>query len=236
MIETAHFKLPLLQPSQAQKHVTVNEALLLLDGLAQLRLASRSLVTPPASSDEGDCYAVPDAATDAWDSKDGKIAIWINGGWVFVTPQIGWRAWVLDESAEAVFKDGAWIDQPLSSSLNGAAAVFRTTEVLHDVVAGSAHDVGLNIPSTSMVFAVGARVTQDLTGSLSSWELGTAGAEDRFGSGMGLPAGSFSTGVLGSPLTYYTTEPLRLSPVGGQFSAGQIRIALHYLSFEVPGA
>ncbi len=36
--ETTQLKLPLLQASQAQKHVTVNAALMRLDGLAQLRL------------------------------------------------------------------------------------------------------------------------------------------------------------------------------------------------------
>ena len=38
MNETTQLKLPLLQPAQAQKHVTVNEALALLDQLALLDL------------------------------------------------------------------------------------------------------------------------------------------------------------------------------------------------------
>ena len=40
MVKTANLELPLVQAAQAQKHVTVNEALALLDAAAQLRLAS----------------------------------------------------------------------------------------------------------------------------------------------------------------------------------------------------
>ena len=62
MTETPTLKLPLLQPSQAQKHVTVNEALVLLDGVAQLSLASTTVIDPPAVV-EGACYGVPSGAT-----------------------------------------------------------------------------------------------------------------------------------------------------------------------------
>jgi hypothetical protein len=40
--------------AQAQKHVTVNEALRLLDGLVQLAVLDRHLTAPPASPADGD--------------------------------------------------------------------------------------------------------------------------------------------------------------------------------------
>mgnify|MGYP001796473623 CR=1 FL=1 len=46
MSETLNMGLPLVQPSQAQKHVTVNEALVRLDALGQMVLASRALPSP----------------------------------------------------------------------------------------------------------------------------------------------------------------------------------------------
>ena len=46
MDETANHKLPLIRASQAQKHVTHNEALLTLDAALQLSVASRSLSNP----------------------------------------------------------------------------------------------------------------------------------------------------------------------------------------------
>ena len=39
MSETSQLKLPLLQTAQAQKHVTVNEALALLDQLVQMSVS-----------------------------------------------------------------------------------------------------------------------------------------------------------------------------------------------------
>ncbi len=61
MDDTAQLGLPLLQPSQAQKHVTVNEAFARLDALTELVLASRTLATPPTLAAESTVYAVPPA-------------------------------------------------------------------------------------------------------------------------------------------------------------------------------
>ena len=49
MARTAQLSLPLVMPSQAQKHVTVNEALARLDAAAQLRVHSSRSRCPPAS-------------------------------------------------------------------------------------------------------------------------------------------------------------------------------------------
>ena len=48
--------MPYIQPSQAQKHVTHNEALSLLDVIVQLAVESAVLATPPATAVEGDRY------------------------------------------------------------------------------------------------------------------------------------------------------------------------------------
>ena len=72
MTETSHLGLPLLAPAQAQKHVTVNEALTRLDAMVQLRVISTSLATPPSSAIEGDCYGVPVGAVNDWAGRDGE--------------------------------------------------------------------------------------------------------------------------------------------------------------------
>ena len=46
---STHLLLPYLLAAQAQKHITVNEALRLLDGLVQLAVLDRHLTVPPAS-------------------------------------------------------------------------------------------------------------------------------------------------------------------------------------------
>jgi len=54
MTETNQFQLPLVQASQAQKHVTVNEALARLDAAAQLRLESIVIAVPPVTATDGE--------------------------------------------------------------------------------------------------------------------------------------------------------------------------------------
>jgi len=66
MSTSTHLLLPYVLAAQAQKHVTVNEALRLLDGLLQLAVLDRHLTTPPASPADGDRYIVASGATGAW--------------------------------------------------------------------------------------------------------------------------------------------------------------------------
>jgi hypothetical protein len=85
-----------------------------------------------------------------------------------------------------------------------------------------------------MVIGVSARVIAPISGSLSSWRLGHSGAEDRFGSGLGLAMGSWAKGMLGQPLTYWSGSSLQLKAEGGSFSAGTVRLAAHYLEISLP--
>ena len=100
--------LPLLQAAQAQKHVTHNESLMQLDLVVQLSVADRTLTSPPGDPAEGQGHIVAAAATGAWAGQEGKIALWLDGVWQFVTPLAGWRAWVMAEALEVVFDGAAW--------------------------------------------------------------------------------------------------------------------------------
>ena len=100
--------LPYLAAAQAQKHVTLNEALRLLDALVQLVFQSRALAAPPASPANGARYIVAAAPTGAWSGNAGAIAAWQDGAWAFLTPRAGWLAWIVDEAAAVVFNGIAW--------------------------------------------------------------------------------------------------------------------------------
>ncbi len=90
---TPNLALPYLAAAQAQKHVTVNEALDHLDGLVQLSVISSTLTAPPATPSEGDRYIVAAGATGAWAGWDGSVAHFSGGAWLRLTPQTGWIAW-----------------------------------------------------------------------------------------------------------------------------------------------
>lgn len=109
MSESPHLGLGYLAPSQAQKHVTVNEAFRRLDALVQLGVLDRTLTAPPASPAEGDRHIVAAGATGAWAGRSGEVAAWLDGAWVFIAPKPGWLAYVAAEGALVAFVSGAWV-------------------------------------------------------------------------------------------------------------------------------
>lgn len=106
---TTHLLLPYLLAAQAQKHVTHNEALRLLDGLVQLSVLDRDLTAPPASPTEGDRFIVASGATGDWAGWDLNVALFTDGTWLRLPPRAGWRAWVEDEGVLLVFDGADWV-------------------------------------------------------------------------------------------------------------------------------
>ena len=100
--------LPYLLPNQAQKHVTHNEALTMLDIVVQLVLRAYDETVPPVSPDEGDSYGLSPSPSGAWAGHGSEIASWQDGAWHFLAPQAGWRAWSAADSALLVFDGTAW--------------------------------------------------------------------------------------------------------------------------------
>ncbi len=107
---TPNLSLEPLVSAQAQKHVTVNEALARIDAAMQLTVLDRDLADPPQSPADGDRYLVSADATGLWSGHDGHIAAWDSAAvaWLFLTPRDGWRVWVVDESALLVLVDTVW--------------------------------------------------------------------------------------------------------------------------------
>jgi hypothetical protein len=115
--ESAKLRIPYLAAAQAQKHVTHNEAMTLLDTLVQLSVLDKDLSAPPSGPDEGDCYIVAGVqdggtATGAWEGWETRVARYIDGTWRSYLPGegagAGWLAWVLDEDAMYRFDGEAW--------------------------------------------------------------------------------------------------------------------------------
>lgn len=106
--QTPNLAMPFIMPSQAQKHITHNEAIELLDMIVQLTVESASQATPPSSPNEGQTWGVATSATGAWAGADGKLASWRGGGWLFLMPQDGWMAWCKDDAQLKVHSGGTW--------------------------------------------------------------------------------------------------------------------------------
>jgi hypothetical protein len=106
---TPNLGLPFIAQGQAQKEVTHNEALRILDTLVQLAVLDRDLSAPPASPGEGQRWIVGASPSGAWAGHASHIAAWQDGAWQFSVPKIGWLAYVIDESALLAWDGSAWV-------------------------------------------------------------------------------------------------------------------------------
>ena len=108
MTDTPNLALPFIEGGQAQKHVTHNEALRILDALVQLAVLDRTRTAPPSSPVEGQRHVVAAAATGAWAGHAGAIAAWQDGGWAYLVPKPGWHLWSIADGGLLVFDGTAW--------------------------------------------------------------------------------------------------------------------------------
>ena len=150
---TARHALPFIQPAQAQKHVTHNEALEQLDLLVQLTVEAFAASTPPSLRDDGQIWALGPAPSGEWAGQGGRLAAWVNGAWVFVTPQTGWRAalgtdlriwsgsdWNAPDLPELQNIDGLGIQTSFDAT-NRLAVASEATLLSHD---GGGHQLKIN--------------------------------------------------------------------------------------------
>lgn len=226
--------MPLLQAAQAQKHVTVNEALTLLDGLCQITLGSISRTDPPAAPVEGQAWAVPAGASGAWDGAAGHVALFSNGGWRFVAPRYGWRAVVLDSGRQAIHDGTEWREGALAVAASGASCGVEIVETEVEITPGATVYSDPVLPANSVVIGVTGRVTETITGTLATWRLGVAAGSNRYGSGLGTSSGSWVRGLTDKPQTYYDDTPLQLKSEDGMFEAGRVLLAVHALTLGLP--
>ncbi len=121
---TPHLGLPYIAAAQAQKHVTHNEALHVLDSIVQLAVLDRDLTAPPGSPAEGDRYIVGPSATGGWAGHDGEVAAYVDAAWSFYAPAAGWIAFVVDEATLYFWNGSAW------ASMQGVITALQNLALL----------------------------------------------------------------------------------------------------------
>ncbi len=154
---TPNLNLPYILPSQAMKHITHNEALQILDAATNTVIVS-TLSAPPAAPAEGALYLVGAPATGAFAGKDGRLAFFIDGAWIFLVPRTGWRAWFAADGRTRIYDGSAWTD-PLASPLVDRLGVSATPDATNRFAlsseaslfthAGHSHRMKLNKQATA---------------------------------------------------------------------------------------
>lgn len=177
MTTTSHIGITLVEQAQAQKEVTVNEALVRIDALLNSGAKSRTTTTPPGSPASGDLYIVAASATGDWAGQDGKIT-YFDQIWRFIVPNEGMLLWVNDEDTSYVYNGSSWILQDgyivRSRVVTASGSVSITTVdylVIINKTSGAATAVSLpSSPAIGRIFIIkdgkGDATTQYIRGSI----------------------------------------------------------------------
>ncbi len=210
---SALLSLPYILPSQAQKHVTHNEALRQLDLVVQLSVTERVRTSPPDTPLEGDRYIVGEGANGDWAGHDRNLAFYdSDAGWLFTTPKPGWCAYILAEEVMVAWNGSDWhsiepdfdnLDglgvNTSSDAANRLAVASPATLLTHE---GAGHQLKINKAEASDTASL---VFQTDWGGRA--EMGTAGS-DAFTIKVSADGGTWHTG-------------LSIDPVDGQITAQQ---------------
>ena len=202
-----HLLLPFILAAQAQKHVTHNDAIRLLDAIVQLSVLDRDLTVPPASPIDGDRYIVASGATGLWLGWDLNVTTWVDGVWMRLVPRPGWLAWIADEATCAAWTGTIWklvgvpqdVSDAIFSLVNDADPTKRALFSLSGITTATTRTFTLPNTSSELAILAGTQTftgnktfSGTLTASAATATIGTSAATSTYGMGTGATA----TGVI----------------------------------------
>ena len=101
---------------QDEKELAHSEGLNRMAAIIQLSAKSRTLTNPDTEGSptvdafsDGDIYLVPASGAGNFSGQDDNFAAFYVG-WIFQTPNEGWRCYIEDENRTVIFEDSAWVD------------------------------------------------------------------------------------------------------------------------------
>lgn len=157
MDNSNNLSLPYIAPSQAQKHITHNEAIRKLDTLVMLAVENDFYSTPPINTTDGTRFIVAQNSSGVWQNHENEIASWVDGAWEFATPQNGWLCWNEAEEVILVFSNSLWethetlpdiLDNISAIGVNSPASLTNRLTVSSDTTLlthqGTDHRLALN--------------------------------------------------------------------------------------------
>jgi len=147
---SARWNLPLLTAGQAQKEITHNEALTLLDIAVGASVVALGATVPPERPEPGACWIVGSGASGAWAGKENTLAGWTAGGWRFISPRQGMTARVGTDQRLARYDGTGWVageplgaPVPLNVLASGGAVVDTAARDAIEAVHAALAQLGL---------------------------------------------------------------------------------------------
>jgi len=232
MSKTNRLGLPYIIQGQAQKEVTHNQALNLLD-----------VYVNPVAEDIVDDLPIA-AKTGTIYIMDNELAQYADGYWNFYKPIEHMEVMVLEENKKFVFSNNKWspLDYPGQSFENkesSPAAKERSIKNKDQLLTIEQWEEDLElsgkvvsskniIPHHSLVIAVNIWVTEAITG-VPSFAVGIKDDPSRYGDKLSPSKNTTNVGMTYHPITYYYDTPVTIIPNQMEFKTGIVRVSAQYL-------
>jgi len=149
---TARYKLPLIEPGQAQKEMFHNESLAAIDALLNAVVEAVGTTQPPSAPEAGQSWIAGAAPTGAWAGSVNMLASWTDGGWRFFAPVAGMRAIVRASGMPVEWDGSAW----RQGEIKGARVLIAGKQVVGERQPGIAAPVGGATVDSEARVALGA--------------------------------------------------------------------------------
>ena len=148
---TPRLGLRILIPGQAQKEITVNESLQVLDAVVAGAVEEPARADPPTAPAVGTSYIAASGATGAWAGQDDAIAAFTPGGWRFIAPIDGLSVLVKSTGETVRYANGGWSillagAQPAISNVVGGTTVDVESRDAISAILGALRAHGLIAP------------------------------------------------------------------------------------------
>jgi hypothetical protein len=232
---TGRLKLPYILQAQAQKEVTHNQALNILDVLVNT-VAQSIADIPPDKTNEGEIYIVGDNPQGIFDGNANRLAQFSEGSWSFYQPLNYMEVMVIDKKQKFTFADNEWVpsnienhksDQVNSDNKNNEFLKIEHWQEDLNLLGkvGASQNV---IPHHSLVIAVNIWVIEEITG-VPSFAVGVKDDPSRYGDKLKANKDTTNIGMTYHPVTYYYDTPITIVPNQMEFKGGKIKVSVQYL-------
>ncbi|APG63233.1 hypothetical protein LPB140_11050 [Sphingorhabdus lutea] len=127
MTQTYNFRLPLLVQGQAQKEISHNEALLLIDILlnpvVEKKLDNPALLIGEQAPIFGNCYLIGETPTGIWANYANYLAVYFENGWRYIAPKINLRIWSKHQNKMLRYDGNIWGGGNIVTAPNGGTTI-----------------------------------------------------------------------------------------------------------------
>lgn len=159
MARSPRLQMPLMSAGQAQKELTHNEALILLDNISHACCAGGPSNTPPPSPELGLSYLCGPVPAGDWLGHAQGVACWTEGGWRFVQPFDGLQ--LIDRATGFTwrFLDGKWTTGIVNAAevhINGSKVLGAQQPPIPNATGGAVVDVEARSAISQMLVALRA--------------------------------------------------------------------------------